>query len=188
MPDPWEATRLAGVLRQQLASHVDDRGAFTELWRASWMEPIGGPVFRQANLSRSAAGVLRGMHLHDHQDDLWIVLEGRAFVAVVDLRAMIAGTSAAPLGDALELGPGSALYIPRGVAHGFLALEAMTLAYLVTTEYDGTDEHGFAWNDPLADAPWPSMRITLSDRDRALGGLAGAVRDARQRAAQSAGR
>jgi dTDP-4-dehydrorhamnose 3,5-epimerase len=128
------------------------------------------------------------MHLHDHQDDLWIVLEGRAHVAIVDLRTMIAGTAAGPIGDAFELGPGSAVYIPRGVAHGFLALEALTLAYLVTDEYDGTDEHGFAWNDPLAAVPWPAAAVVLSDRDRALAGLEVAVDDARQRAGQSSAR
>ena len=45
--------------------------------------------------------------------------------------------------------------IPAGVAHGFLALEHVELVYLVTTEYDGSDERGFAWDDPLAAVPWP---------------------------------
>jgi dTDP-4-dehydrorhamnose 3,5-epimerase len=184
----WEATVVPGAMRRSLTAHADARGSFTELWRKSWTAPLGAPEFRQANLSRSAAGVLRGMHLHDRQDDLWIVLEGRAFVAIVDLRAMIAGTSAAPVGDAFDLDPGAAVYIPRGVAHGFLALEAMTLAYVVTTEYDGTDEHGFAWNDPLAAVRWPPTDITLSERDRALAGLGAAVTDARQRLEQSSDR
>jgi len=184
----WKATAVAGAMRRSLTAHADPRGSFTELWRESWTAGLGAPAFRQANLSRSAAGVLRGMHLHHRQDDLWVVLEGRAFVAIVDLRAMIAGTSAAPIGDAFELGPGAAVYIPRGVAHGFLALETMALAYLVTTEYDGTDEHGFAWNDPLAAVPWPTLDVTLSERDRVLAGLGIAVTDARQRLEQSSDR
>jgi len=184
----WQATAIQGAMRCSLTSHADPRGSFTELWRASWTAPLGAPAFRQANLSRSAAGVLRGMHLHDHQDDLWIMLEGRAFVALVDLRTMIAGTAAAPTGDAFELGPGSGVLIPRGVGHGFLALEAMAMAYFVTTEYDGTDEHGFAWSDPLAAVPWPNGGVTVSDRDRLLAGLGAAVSEARQRAEQSSGR
>jgi dTDP-4-dehydrorhamnose 3,5-epimerase len=62
--------------------------------------------------------------------------------------------------------------IPVGVAHGFLALEPLELIYLVTNEYDGTDELGFAWDDPLAAVPWPALHMTtdgrpvLSDRDR----------------------
>ncbi|HYN70212.1 MAG TPA: dTDP-4-dehydrorhamnose 3,5-epimerase family protein [Candidatus Eisenbacteria bacterium] len=188
MVDGWEATAVPGVARRSLAAHADPRGSFTELWRESWTEPLGAPPFRQANVSRSLAGVLRGMHLHDRQDDLWIVLEGRAFVATVDLREMIAGTAAAPIGGAFELGPGSAVYIPRGVAHGFLAIDAIALAYLVTAEYDGTDEHGFAWDDRLAGVPWPTTDVTISDRDRALAGLAAAVNDARQRSGHSVAR
>ena len=58
--------------------------------------------------------------------------------------------------------------IPCGVAHGFLALEPLELLYLVTNEYDGSDELGFAWDDPLAAIPWPrdGAAPTLSDRDR----------------------
>jgi dTDP-4-dehydrorhamnose 3,5-epimerase len=175
-------------MRRSLTAHADPRGSFSELWRESWTAPLGAEAFRQANLSRSAAGVLRGMHLHDRQDDLWIVLEGRALVAIVDLRSMVAGAATGPISEAFELGPGAAVYIPRGVAHGFLALEAMALAYLVTNEYDGTDEHGFAWNDPLAAVPWPATGITLSERDQALAGLGEAVAEARQRAGQSSGR
>ena len=179
---------MAGVLRRQLASHVDERGAFTELWRASWTDALRAPEFVQANLSRSHAGVLRGMHLHDRQDDLWIVLEGRAFVATVDLRAMIAGAAVSPIGDAFELGAGSAVYIPRGVAHGFLAIDSIALAYLVTAEYDGTDEHGFAWDDALAAIPWPAASPRLSERDRGNPSLADAVAAARQRAPHNSGR
>ena len=62
--------------------------------------------------------------------------------------------------------------IPAGVAHGFLAIEPLDLVYLVTIEYDGSDEHGFAWDDPLAAVPWPDVsgapdgRPILSERDR----------------------
>jgi len=58
------------------------------------------------------------------------------------------------------------------VAHGFLALEPLELVYLVTNEFDGTDELGFAWDDQLAGVPWPAVpgtpdgRPILSERDR----------------------
>ncbi len=66
--------------------------------------------------------------------------------------------------------------IPAGVAHGFLALEALEMLYLVTNEYDGADELGFAWDDPSAAVPWPrEMLVTdgpiLSERDRANANL-----------------
>ena len=58
------------------------------------------------------------------------------------------------------------------MAHGFLALEPLELIYLVTNEYDGSDELGFAWDDPRAAVPWPAVpgvpdgRPILSERDR----------------------
>ena len=63
--------------------------------------------------------------------------------------------------------------IPAGIAHGFLALDALQLIYLVTNEYDGSDELGFAWDDPTAAVPWPVLegipdgRPILSARDSA---------------------
>jgi dTDP-4-dehydrorhamnose 3,5-epimerase len=62
---------------------------------------------------------------------------------------------------------GTMLLIPRLVAHGFHALEDAALLYLVTNEYDGSDELGFAWNDPQAAVPWQVADPILSDRDRA---------------------
>jgi dTDP-4-dehydrorhamnose 3,5-epimerase-like enzyme len=50
------------------------------------------------------------------------------------------------------------------VAHGFLALESLQLLYLVTNEYDGSDELGFAWNDPTIRVPWPLVRATRDGR------------------------
>ena len=57
------------------------------------------------------------------------------------------------------------LFIPVGVAHGFLALTDASLAYLVDNYYDGTDEHGVAWNDPEIALPWGVDTPILSERD-----------------------
>lgn len=157
---------IEGVSWGSIRSHPDERGAFRELWRASLIEledrhtglPKAG--FRQANLSKSAVGVLRGMHYHRRQLDYWIVLEGRVFVALVDVRQF--GPSRPPVIATRELGPDETVVIPAGVAHGFLAIESAQLMYLVTNEYDGTDELGFAWDDPQLAIPWP---ITRADRD-----------------------
>ncbi|HEY6013838.1 MAG TPA: dTDP-4-dehydrorhamnose 3,5-epimerase family protein, partial [Candidatus Limnocylindrales bacterium] len=54
--------------------------------------------------------------------------------------------------------------IPTGVAHGFLALEPLELLYLVTNEYDGTDELGFAWDDPVVGVAWPEVQGTPGGR------------------------
>lgn len=172
---------IPGVRFGTVERHADERGAFRELWRASTVGPIEAadagapegatPEFVQANLSTSSPGVLRGLHLHRHQLDRWVIGSGRAFIALVDTRPMLGG-GAAPGVETRVLGPDDWVQIPAGVAHGFMALDAVELVYLVTTEYDGSDEHGFAWDDPLAAVPWPLPAATpdgtpiLSDRDR----------------------
>jgi dTDP-4-dehydrorhamnose 3,5-epimerase len=171
---------IRGVVKTSLAPIADQRGSFMELWRVTSTDGVGA-TFRQANLSRSEARVLRGMHFHERQADLWIVLEGRASVGLVDLRLMIRGESAAPLTDQFEMVAGSSVLIPRGVAHGFLALERLALLYLVTQEYDGTDEHGFAWDDTAAGLSWPIADPIVSNRDRSNPTLADAVEAAAQR-------
>jgi dTDP-4-dehydrorhamnose 3,5-epimerase len=187
---------LAGVRSGRLERHADERGAFRELWRRSALGPLGPgagapagragttgdeagaeargepePRFVQANLSNSAAGVLRGLHYHRRQLDYWVVTAGRAFVALVDVRPVLDHGSGAIV-ETREMTADDWLIIPPGVAHGFLAREALELLYLVTNEYDGSDELGFAWDDPAVGVPWPSDlptpdgRPILSGRDR----------------------
>lgn len=173
---------LEGVRYGAIARFEDPRGSFRELWRDDTFGPIdpaqagaapGSPArFAQANLSTSATGVLRGLHLHQRQLDHWVVATGRAFVALVDVRPMLRGDANRPLVETRELAADEWVDIPIGVAHGFLALEPLQLIYLVTNGYDGSDELGFAWDDPLAAVAWPAVQGTpdgrpiLSDRDR----------------------
>lgn len=190
---------LPGVRYGAIARHGDERGSFRELWREDAFGPIDAdlagaspdagspPRFVQANLSTSAAGVLRGLHLHRRQLDHWVVATGRAFVALVDVRPMLAG-GPRPDVEIRELGEDDWVDIPIGVAHGFLALEPLQLVYLVTNLYDGTDELGFAWDDPLAAVPWPGVAVArdgrpiLSDRDRSNPSLAALVERLRSEA------
>jgi dTDP-4-dehydrorhamnose 3,5-epimerase len=186
---------IRGVRWGSIARHADERGSFRELWRAGWFAGASGtagstaiglpagfgasagmatpePRFMQANLSTSAAGVLRGLHLHRRQLDYWVVAAGRAWVALVDARPLLDESGERPIVETRELAADSTVTIPAGVAHGFLALDALQLVYLVTAEYDATDELGFAWDDPLAAVPWPDVvgqadgRPILSGRDR----------------------
>ena len=166
---PLRDSKLPGVHHGILAAHPDDRGWFAEVWRAAGLstEPGFGAV--QANLSESRPGVLRGLHFHARQADRWVVLSGRAFVALVDVRPMLRGEHR-PAVETVELGPKQVVTIPAGVAHGFLALTPLELLYFVTNTYDGTDELGFAWDDPDAGIDWPSVptgdgRPIVSERD-----------------------
>jgi dTDP-4-dehydrorhamnose 3,5-epimerase len=159
---------IPGVSWGTVERHADERGSFRELWRSSRLpEP-----FVQVNLSSSAQGVLRGLHLHQRQVDHWVVATGRAFVALVDARPLLEGTGSRPLVETRELAADESVTIPVGVAHGFLALEPLELLYLVSNEFDGSDELGFAWDDPAVGVPWPQVPATLdgrpilSDRDR----------------------
>jgi dTDP-4-dehydrorhamnose 3,5-epimerase len=187
---------LAGVRYGGIQRHADSRGAFREVWRESSFPalsaaetgaPLGSdPRFVQANLSSSAAGVLRGLHYHRRQLDYWLVASGRALVALVDVRPVLEGTGSAVV-ETRELLADEWVVIPVGVAHGFLALEPLELLYLVTNEYDGSDELGFAWDDPAVGVPWPPLTATpdgrpiLSDRDRSNPTLAELVERLRTR-------
>jgi len=179
---------LPGVIYGRRNLQADVRGSFMEVWRASSfgeltpsMTGMPDAWFVQANLSTSAAGVLRGLHYHRRQLDYWTVVSGRALVALVDVRPVMADASDRAVVETRELSTGETVTIPTGVAHGFLALEPLQLLYLVTNEYDGSDELGFAWDDPAVAVPWPLVHGTpdgrpiLSDRDRSNPTLADLV-------------
>jgi dTDP-4-dehydrorhamnose 3,5-epimerase len=185
---------LPGVRYGRHARFADARGSFREIWRASsfpaipesdaGVAPGAQPTFVQANLSSSAPGVLRGLHYHRRQLDFWTVMSGTAFVALVDVRPSLTGTSE-PIVETRVLAADEWVVIPAGVAHGFLALEALELLYLVTNEYDGSDELGFAWDDPAVAISWPRVpdsaegRPILSDRDRSNPTLAALIAELR---------
>jgi dTDP-4-dehydrorhamnose 3,5-epimerase len=182
---------LPGVRFGSIARFGDSRGSFREIWRASAFPtltptetgaPAGSePRFVQANLSSSATGVLRGLHYHRRQLDYWTVTAGRAYVALVDVRPLVDGSGRSAIVETRELGVDDWVVIPAGVSHGFLALEPLDLLYLVTNEYDGSDELGFAWDDPAVGVPWPVVRETpdgrpiLSERDQSNPSLADLV-------------
>ncbi|HTG42362.1 MAG TPA: dTDP-4-dehydrorhamnose 3,5-epimerase [Methylomirabilota bacterium] len=173
---------LGGVRFGSIVRHADSRGSFREVWRATAFRALtlaetGAPAatkprFVQANLSSSAAGVLRGLHYHRRQLDYWTVTAGRAFVALVDVRPLVDGSGPRAIVETRELAADDWVVIPAGVAHGFLAIEPLELLYLVTNEFDGTDELGFAWDDPAVGVPWPAVpgtadgRPILSERDQ----------------------
>ena len=151
---------------------VDDRGAFMESWRGSWFP---GFTAAQGNLSWSEENVLRGLHWHARQADVWSVVSGRCRIALVDLRPGSPTHRASAVVEVDTDDERVALLIPPGVAHGFYARSPVLLQYLVDREYDGADEFGLAWDDPDAGLTWPTDRPLLSERDRNNPSLADAV-------------
>jgi len=143
VPSPIDGVR---IWRPQV--HGDDRGRFVEVFRAATLpEPMA-----QSNHSRSARGVLRGLHYHRNQADLWYLVAGRAQVGLADLRA----GEGVPVTHSFVLDGDTptAVYVPAGVAHGYLALTEIDLIYWVTREYDPDDENGVAWDDPTLAIDW----------------------------------
>jgi dTDP-4-dehydrorhamnose 3,5-epimerase len=148
------------VERFPLARHEDERGWFAELARAS---NLPKPV-RQANLSWSRKGVIRGLHYHERgQDDLFVCLLGMVRVVVLDLES--GETFTEDIGDDNPV----AVYVPGRHAHGYEALTDALFAYLVTEEYDAADpdEHGIPWDDARVAELWSTRSPLLSQRDRA---------------------
>lgn len=179
MDDGWRPTLISGVLRRSLMPHADERGELREAWRASWSRAVNAGAILQVNHTRTRAGALRGLHFHRRQTDFWVLLEGRAHIGLVDIRDMLDGGAATGQRAELELTVGDCVLIPNGVGHGLWALTDVSLLYLVDAEYDGTDEHGFAWDDPTAAVKWPAGTPALSERDRGALSLLEAVRRAR---------
>jgi dTDP-4-dehydrorhamnose 3,5-epimerase len=148
------------VERFPLQRHADERGWFSELARAGRLPK----PFRQANLSWSRRGVIRGLHFHERgQDDLFVCLQGMVRVVVLDRES--GETFTEDIGDENPV----AIYVPGRRAHGYEALTDALFAYLVTEEYDpaNPDEHGVPWNDPRVVELWSTRSPLLSDRDKA---------------------
>jgi dTDP-4-dehydrorhamnose 3,5-epimerase len=163
MAHVYESSDIPGVWLVRLEPVSDDRGRFLETYRSSWL-PFAAPMV-QANRSESEAKVLRGLHYHRRQADLWYVQSGRVTTVLFDTRV---GSPTEGKHTTLQQGGGEelAVYIPEGVAHGFFAHDQVVMTYLVTGEYDGSDELGIAWNDPDLGIDWPDQDPILSDRDR----------------------
>lgn len=166
-PEITDITAITGVQLARLQAFGDSRGRFTEIFRKEWFPQRPWNVV-QMNRSDSAQGVLRGLHYHFHQVDYWYVMAGQIRVGLADLRPDSPTFRAAHTID-ISAEDNAGLFIPIGVAHGFLALSDVTLVYVVDNYYeDGGDEFGLAWNDADLAVPWqPDTPPVLSNRDRA---------------------
>ena len=167
-------TSLPGLVALEPAAHVDERGFFVETYRGEWHEQAGIPSdlqFVQDNHSRSARGVVRGLHFQVGVGLAKLVrcARGRIFDVGVDLRRG-SPTYGEWAGMELDDAGMRVLYVPVGFAHGFCVLSAVAdVIYKQSAYYDPELERAIAWNDPDIAIEWPLPRaqLTVSDRDAA---------------------
>ena len=161
----------------------DDRGFLSKTFERSIFESNGIQLSLWEELrSFSHKGVLRGLHFQrmHSQDKLVQVLHGAAFDVAVDLREN-SETFGKWEGFYLTAKNRQMLYIPKGFAHGFLALEEGTLfSYLCGDRYDPESDGGIRWDDPQLAVQWPLEqveKVILSEKDAALPFLADSIRE-----------
>lgn len=154
---------LSGLKIKALNKAQDARGYFFESFRQEWFS--GAPDMVQGNFSFSKTGVLRGLHYHKRQADLWVCPIGHIRVGLFDLRPL---SPTYEKSFVLELNSNTpqALYIPKMIAHGFYAIKDSCLMYLVDETYNSEDEFGIAWNDTQLGIDWGTKNPILSDRDK----------------------
>ena len=165
-----EHTSIAGVLILTPKVFGDDRGFFFESFTANiFSETVGAEVaFVQDNHSKSQKNVLRGLHMQTRkpQGKLIRVISGNIFDVVVDLRSD-SPTFRHWVGINLSAANKSQLWVPEGLAHGFLTTSEDTeVLYKVTDLYDPGFEISIAWDEPTVGIEWPIQESpTLSSKD-----------------------
>jgi dTDP-4-dehydrorhamnose 3,5-epimerase len=153
----------------------DARGFFTETFRADQFKALGLPTeFVQDNHSRSAKGVVRGLHFQwdPLMGKLMRVTAGSAFLVAVDIRK---GSPTLGKWAGVEASTENRrqVWAPAGFARGFCALsEGTEIQYKCTGIYSNKAESAIRWNDPAIGVKWPLADVTVSDKDRNAASLA----------------
>ncbi|MBM9501991.1 dTDP-4-dehydrorhamnose 3,5-epimerase [Leptospira sp. 201903071] len=152
----------------------DERGFFFESFKKSAFENENIPTdFQQDNHSRSARGVLRGMHFQIppfEQGKLVRVVRGRVIDVIIDIRKG-SPTFGQWISADLSEENKNIFWVPPGFAHGFITLEDNSdFLYKVTQEYNPQKEIGIRWDDPDIGVPWrnwlPNVDLIISKRDQ----------------------
>ncbi len=166
------STAIADVLIVEPRVFGDQRGFFFESFNQQAFNAATGTnfTFVQDNHSRSSKGVLRGLHyqLGQPQGKLVRVVRGAVFDVAVDIRVS-SPTFGKWVGVELSEGNQKQLWVPPGLAHGFLVLsETADFLYKTTDYYAPSQERCIAWNDPDLGISWPTESVpSLSAKDSA---------------------
>jgi len=163
-------TEIPDVKIVQPKVYGDERGFFLETFEQKrYQEMLNiNLTFVQDNHSRSQKNVLRGLHFQKEnpQGKLVRVVRGEVFDVAVDIRKDSL-TYGKWVGVILSEDNKSQLWIPPGLAHGFLVLSDIAdFEYKCTNYYDPNSEGCLLWNDPTVNINWPISTPILSDKDR----------------------
>jgi len=170
MPFEFTQTSLPGVLVVRPRVFGDERGFFLELYKHT--DFVQGGIREhlvQDNFSKSARGVLRGLHYQKSphaQGKLVMCMKGGIFDVAVDIRK---GSPHYGKWMGMELTEENRLmlYVPPGFAHGFQVVsDSAEVLYKCTEEYSPADDRGILWNDPELDISWPLGDPVLSGKDK----------------------
>ena len=171
---------IRGALLFRPAPHRDRRGFFSrtfdaDIVRQAGIDPAG---FAQDSLSRSARGVVRGMHVRRGQGEAKLVRcsYGAVFDVIMDLRP---GSRTYRRWESFDLldGEQSSLYVPAGCAHGFQALtDPADVSYRIDRPHDPSQDVTIAFDDPDLGIPWPLPVTMMSDKDKAAPSLEDAIK------------
>jgi dTDP-4-dehydrorhamnose 3,5-epimerase len=168
----FSTTSIKDVLLLTPRVFEDDRGFFLESFRKSEFMEAGIPYeFVQDNHSCSSRGVLRGLHyqIQKPQGKLVRVITGEIFDVAVDLRRS-STTFGMWYGSILNAKNKQQLWLPPGIAHGFLVLsETADVLYKTTDYYAPRWERCLLWNDPQVNILWPAIpdqELILSPKDQ----------------------
>lgn len=162
-------TTIDGVLLVKPKIFGDARGYFVETWQKQRYEECGIDLsFVQDNHSKSSKGILRGLHFQKNhpQGKLVMVSYGEVFDVAVDIREN-SPTFGKWYGAILNQENQNQLWIPPGMAHGFVVLSDVAhFHYKCTDYYHPNDEGSIRWNDPDLGIEWPiDFEPLLSDKD-----------------------
>jgi dTDP-4-dehydrorhamnose 3,5-epimerase len=177
--DVKSVARIEGALLFVPVRHVDERGFFCRTFDADVARAAGiEPSFAQDSLSRSARGVVRGLHVRRGNGEAKLVRcsYGAIFDVIVDLRP---GSPTYRNWESFELRDSEqiSLYVPAGCAHGFQALtDPADVFYRIDRPHDPAEDVSIAHDDLELAIPWPLPVTVRSERDRLAPPLASAIR------------
>ena len=161
-------TKVEGVLEIRQIPKIDARGSFLKIWEfESWLN-AGLPVrWSEVYVTKSKKNVLRGMHFQvppaDHEKTV-TVLDGEILDVALDIRRS-SKTYGKYFSKILSADSPVVIFLPKGLAHGFLVLStSATVLYHTTSAYSPEKDGGIRWD--TFHFPWPQINPILSARDQ----------------------